>query len=288
MIGIRLTAMTWVTATLIALGAASAVRAQGDFQIDLQRPGDREFILDRANLISDADKQTIRTVAGKLLTDKAAPIVVVTIESMQKYGGGNLRIETFARLLFDQWGVGPEKVGDKTWNHGILLLVSRDDRKARIELGAGWQRDKDGVARQIMDQQILPHFKRGDFSGGIVAGVEALDRMARELELPKTAPAARPGTSPSPGASSPSGSPGFSLGGLILVGLAIFTIVSLFRMGSRGWAWLMWGAVFGLIGTVLYHLASASQNDSDSGFGGFSGGSFGGGFSGGGGATGDW
>jgi len=236
-------------------------------QIALERPGDREFVLDKANMISDADEQRIKQLADRLLTDKAAPIIVVTIESMSQHGGAGLRIETFARLLFDQWGIGPEKLGDTQWNYGILLLVSKQDRKARIELGAGWKREKDAVAQKIMDDMIIPRFKSGDFSGGIVAGVEGLDKMARDLELPRR---------PRPTS--------HYLVGAVFLGLMVFTVVSLIRRGASGWAWLMWAAVFGAVGMLLYHLATSRS----SGGGGFSGGSFGGGSSGGGGATGSW
>jgi uncharacterized protein len=65
--------------------------------------------------------------------------------------------------------------------------------------------------------------------------------------------------------------------------LAVFTFTSLIRRGSGGWAWLLWGAVFAVIGYLLYQLLTRSSRG-----GGFSGGSFGGGFSGGGGASGSW
>lgn len=254
--------------------------AQADFgsDIDLERPGERQFVLDKANLISDADEQQIKQIADKLLTDKAAPIIVVTIESMARHGGTGLRIETFARLLFDQWGIGHEKVHDQLWNYGILLLVSRDDHRARIELGAGWRRDKDVVAQSIMDKQIISHFKVGDFSGGITQGVISLDKMARDLQLPTQAlHSTRPKTATD-----------FILP-LVLVGLAVFTVVSLIRRGSGGWAWVMWSIVFGIVGTILYTMATSSRHHRG-GFGGgsFGGGSFGGGFSGGGGASGSW
>ena len=241
--------------------------AQTPGQIAIERPGDREFVLDKANLISDADEQQIKQLADKLLTEKAAPIIVVTIESMAQHGGAGMRIETFARLLFDQWGIGPAKLGDSQWNYGMLLLVSKYDRQARIELGAGWKREKDAVAQQIMDEFMIPRFKSGDFSGGIVAGVEALDKMARDLELP---------TRPRP--------TWHYIAAAVFVGLAVFTVISLIRRGASGWAWLLWAAVFGIVGTILYQMATSRS----SGGGGFSGGSFGGGFSGGGGASGSW
>jgi uncharacterized protein len=256
-----------IDVTSVPAEAEETVPAQTLGQIALERPGDREFVLDKANLISDADKQQIKQLADKLLTDKAAPMIVVTIESMAQHGGAGLRIETFARLLFDQWGIGPARLGDTQWNYGMLLLVSKQDRLARIELGAGWKREKDAVAEKIMNELIIPRFKSGDFSGGIVAGVEGLDKMARDLELP---------TRPRPTS--------HYVVGAVFFGLMVFTIISLIRRGSSGWAWLMWAAVFGVVGMILYQMATSRS----SGGGGFSGGSFGGGSSGGGGATGSW
>lgn len=238
--------------------------------IKLPRPGEHEFILDQANLLSETDKTKVRQIGEKLLKDKAAPIIVVTIDSMVHYGGAGLRIETFAQLLFDQWGIGPAKVGNTPWNYGILLLVARDDRQARIELGAGWRRDKDVQAQQIMEEQIIPRFKQGDYSGGIVAGVESLDKMARDLKLPSRPRSTAEYIVPA-----------------VIGGLGLFTIISLIRRGSSGWAWIFWAAVLGVIGAILYQMAN-SQSRGGGGGGGFSGGSFGGGFSGGGGASGSW
>ena len=151
-----------VIACLLALSGGLAVAQD----IPIERPGDREFVLDLASMITPEDLTQIKEVCDATLTDKTIPIIVVTIDSMGNYGGGTMRIETFAMLLFNQWGIGPEKLGDEYWNKGILLLVSRDDRVARIELGDGWGRDQDGLARQIMDEQIISRFKKGDFSGG--------------------------------------------------------------------------------------------------------------------------
>jgi uncharacterized protein len=118
-----------------------------------------------------------------------------------------------------------------------------------------------------MDEQIITRFKAGDFSGGILAGVRALDAMARGKELPRVP------------------RPWWHYALIVaFLGLAIFTVISLVRRGSSGWAWLVWAAVFGLLG---YLLVSFLRSSSRSG-GGFGGGSFGGGFSGGGGATGSW
>ena len=223
-------------------------------QISLERPGDREFVRDLAEMINAADKEKIRSICDKLLTDKATPVIVVTIDSMAEYGGQGMRIETFALLLFNQWEIGHAKLNGQNWNTGILLLVSKGDRKARIELGAGWGREKDALCEQIMQEQIIPRFKEGDYSAGIVAGVEALDKMARGLELPRQP---RPWW--------------HYLLVVGFIGLAAFTVVSLIRRGSSGWAWLLWAGVFSVLGYLLYSFLT-NRSGSSGGGGGFSGG----------------
>jgi uncharacterized protein len=252
----------------------SVVRAQ--LEIDLERPGPREFVVDKAGLLDQQTEEQVRGICDKLLTDKAIPIIVVTINSMAEHSGGNLRIETFARLLFDQWQIGHAKLQSSrggrsfSWNNGILLLISKQDRKARIELGADWGREKDQLCQQIMEQRIVPKFKQSDFDAGVLAGVQALDAMAREKELPKIP------------------RPWWHYALIVgFIGLAIFTAVSLYRRGASGWAWVFWAAIFALLGYLLYSFLTSSGRGSGGG-GGFGGGSFGGGFSGGGGATGSW
>lgn len=277
-------------------------------EISLDRPGDREFVRDNANMLTQSDKAEIVAICDKLLTDKATPIIVITIDRMSDHGGNGMRIETFARLLFDQWEIGQAELNGQLWNTGILVLVSKGDRKARIELGAGWHREKDQLCKNIMDDQIIPQFKQQNFSGGIKTGVVGLDAMAREVTLPSVAP-------PSGATQSSSSYPGNYYQGqqkpqtpawlpiavLMLVGAGIFTAVSLVRSGASGWAWAMWAGIFAILGAILYAFAT-SNNHRGGGFfggggggfgggssgGGFSGGSFGGGFSGGGGASGSW
>jgi uncharacterized protein len=252
---------------MAVIAVASAAPYSGAQEIAIERPGDREFVRDRAYMIDDADEIRISEISDALLTDQAIPIIVVSIESMEQYGGAGMRIETFALLLFNQWEIGPKTVGGETWNKGILVLVSRDDRMARIELGDGWGREQDAACQQIMDEQIITRFKRGNFSAGVLAGVEALDSMARGESLPR---------------------PPISWGRVLTIagffGLMAFTFASLIRRGASGWAWLFWGGVFSVTGYILYN----AIRNSGGGGGGFSGGSFGGGFSGGGGATGSW
>ncbi|MFK7817622.1 MAG: YgcG family protein [Planctomycetaceae bacterium] len=255
----------WVTVTCLSLPAVGQ-------EFNLERPGAREFVRDSARLLDETSIAQIRNVCDTLLTDKATPIIVVTIESMAQHGGRSMPIETFAAHLFNQWQIGHKKLDGQNWNTGILLLISKRDRKARIELGAGWGRFENQTCQRIMDEHIVPRMKAGDFSGGILAGVEELDRMARKLEL----------------SGPPLKAEDYILPG-ILFALALFTCVSVIRSGPTGWAWVFWAGLFTIAFLVLRVVLRGGSGDGyGGGGGGFSGGSFGGGSSGGGGATGSW
>src|SRR5262245_3224506 len=83
------------------------------------RPGPRDFILDEAKLIQSDEAAEIRILCDEVLTRKKAPIVVVTIPSLESYGAKGWPIERYAMNLMSEWGVGYED-----WNYGMLLLVS--------------------------------------------------------------------------------------------------------------------------------------------------------------------
>lgn len=219
-------------------------------------PGQHDFILDEAGLIHLQDAQQIKNLCEELLKKESIPIVVVTIPSLAKYDASD--IESYARALFDHWGIGSQ-----TNNYGILLLVSLGDRKARIELGAAWAGTKDETARMIMDDIIIPNFKKGDYSAGILQGVQALETLARGQVVRKPVPWPQ------------------LLLVLALVALTVGVAISMIRSGHQGWGWALLALLFALIVGLL---AIASRLPS----GGGSGGSFGGGSSGGGGATGSW
>jgi uncharacterized protein len=275
--------------------------------ISLERPGEREFVVDKADVITPEDEQRIKQICDRVLTDTASPIIVVTIESMAKYSQrGELPWETFARVLFDQWGIGHLTVGGQSLNTGILVLVSRDDRKARIELGVGWSYDKEAVTQRIMTDVMVPKFKRGEFSQGIVAAVEALDQMARGQQSAsssggQSSPFGGGSGSRGSGGTGGSRSPGF--GGLISsllgcggpLGLIIIFILArvlgggLSRVGARRAGYGGLGMFPGMLGGGSFGGGGGCFSGGGRSFGGgFSGGSFGGGFSGGRGASGSW
>lgn len=177
---------------LATLLAGSPVANALDTSIaDLERPVAEQYVLDGADLLPPDDETLIEAIARDLFDREQTYLYVVTIRAMADHWRyGDIRIETFAHLLFDQWAIGTAEKND-----GILLLISRDDRKARIQLGAAWGRDYDQASQVIMNRTIIPAFKRGDFVGGIRGGALALSDMAR-------------GDLPSPSSRSRSSGPG--------------------------------------------------------------------------------
>jgi uncharacterized protein len=101
-------------------------------------------------------------------------------------------IEQFSLRVAEQWKVGRKKIDD-----GAILVVAKDDRTLRVEVGYGLEGVlNDATASRIIREVIVPRFREGDFYGGINAG---LDRMMRVIDgepLPepaKSAPGAQGG-----------------------------------------------------------------------------------------------
>jgi uncharacterized protein len=90
-------------------------------------------------------------------------------------------IEQYSIRVFDQWKLGRKSVDD-----GVLLLVAKNDRRVRIEPGRGLEGAlPDAIANRIITETIAPHFKLGDFDGGIEAGVDRIVSVAEGEPLPE-------------------------------------------------------------------------------------------------------
>ena len=213
------------------------------------------WFADGAALIAEPERSEINEIASGLWSEERHAIVVATIPSLQSHNAGHFTIERYAAALFDEWGISSEER-----NTGMLLLVSRGDRKARIELGAYWDHTYDDDAEKVMRTLIIPQFKRDQFSGGILAGVRGMDSMARGLGVPFPKP------------------PWYQIVIVIICLLIlVIVIINLFKSGRKGWAW----ALIIVVGIALFFMLRASARCGGGGFGGGSSG-------GGGGATGSW
>jgi uncharacterized protein len=102
-------------------------------------------------------------------------------------------IEQYSIRVVEQWKLGRGKVDD-----GVLLLVALNDRRLRIEVGYGLEGAlPDAIANRIIQQDIAPAFKRGDYYGGITTGVDRIMRVIEGEPLPE--PEIRPPAADVPG-----------------------------------------------------------------------------------------
>ena len=203
-------------------------------------------------------------------------------------------IAQFGIRVADQWKIGRKKVDD-----GVILIVARDDRKLRIEVGYGLEGAiPDAIAKRVIAETITPFFKTGDFYGGIDAGVQQLMGLIEGEPLPP--PAAADNTGGNDGAFA------ILIVGGIVAGWLLSTLMS--RPAAGGIAALGSGAVgafllgftplllfiaifvFAGVASGFRHGGGWSSGGGGWGGGGFGGGSWGGGGGGfgGGGASGSW
>lgn len=89
-------------------------------------------------------------------------------------------IAQFGIRVAEKWKIGREKFDD-----GVILIVARDDRRLRLEVGYGLEGTiPDAVAKRVIAETITPYFEAGDFHGGIEAGVQQLMRLIEGESLP--------------------------------------------------------------------------------------------------------
>ncbi|HEY1287805.1 MAG TPA: TPM domain-containing protein [Burkholderiales bacterium] len=97
-------------------------------------------------------------------------------------------IEQYSLRVAEQWKIGRKKVDD-----GAILVVAKDDRALRIEVGYGLEGAlNDATANRIIREVIVPRFREGDFYGGINAGIDRMIRVIDGEPLPAPAKAAPP------------------------------------------------------------------------------------------------
>ena len=120
---------------------------------------------DTAEILSAETVRSLDDVLKRHEDSTSNQIVVLTITSLE-----GEPLEEYSRRVVMTW-----KLGQKKNDNGVLLLVAKDDRKVRIEVGRGLEGNlTDAVASSIMRNEILPQFKAGDYDRGVQAGVDAI------------------------------------------------------------------------------------------------------------------
>jgi uncharacterized protein len=171
--------MNAVRASLLALLVCWAFAAFADVAV----PPLSGRVVDQTRTLSSGDiaalTQTLRDFEARKGSQVAVLIVPTTAPET---------IEQFSIRVAEAWKVGRKKVDD-----GAILVVAKDDRKLRIEVGYGLEGAlNDVTAKRIIDEVITPKFRSGDFAGGISAGVDRIIRVIDGETLPAPVPRQKP------------------------------------------------------------------------------------------------
>jgi uncharacterized protein len=130
-------------------------------------PPNDGYVTDTMNLLTTEQKQTLETNLGEYKRTTSNEIAVVILQNLEGQA-----IEDVGLEIGRKWGVGSQGK-----NNGILFLVAYDERSVRIDVGYGLEGAvPDIVAKGIIDADIVPHFRDGDYYGGITAAIESLKK----------------------------------------------------------------------------------------------------------------
>ncbi|MGH1369005.1 MAG: TPM domain-containing protein [Maritimibacter sp.] len=144
------------------------------------------YVNDYADLLTPAEVSRITRALETLQKDTGVEATVLTLDTQSTYRSEG-SMESFATDLFNTWGIG-----DATKNDGILIMVLRTDRAMRIELGSGYNAGFNRVARDIIEDVMMPRFRENAYGPGIEAGTLAvIERIARVNAAGQEAPVRR-------------------------------------------------------------------------------------------------
>jgi uncharacterized protein len=260
---------------------------------DIAVPPLKSRVIDLTATLTSQQQAALEQTLAAFESRKGSQIAVLLVPTTQPE-----TVEQYAVRVEESWKLGRKGVDD-----GVLLVVAKNDRKLRIEVGYGLEGVlPDATAKRIISDDITPRFKQGDFYGGISAGVERMIKLIDGESLPPPKSRSRPGG-------------GMSIDHLLVIGfILVFVVGGILRAifgrfvgagivgGIAGFiAWTVLGALtIGVIVAIVAFIISLLGGGRGGGFGGFGGGGFGGGggfsggfsggggSSGGGGASGDW
>ena len=136
----------------------------------LERP-----IIDQTESLANEDIDRIAQLINAERQKKSFQIGVLMIPTL----GSDDSLEEYSLKVARQWGIG-----DKKKSNGVLLLIAKNDRKMRIEVGNGMEGSlTDARASQIIRNTIAPKFRSGDYAGGVEAGVKRIIDVAEGRNL---------------------------------------------------------------------------------------------------------
>ncbi|MFI4889164.1 MAG: TPM domain-containing protein [Steroidobacterales bacterium] len=133
-------------------------------------------VIDLTGTLSGATVTRIESELADLEARKGSQVAVLIVPTTKPE-----EIEQFGIRVAERWRLGRKGVDD-----GAILIVAKDDRRVRIEVGYGLEGAlPDATANRIVDEAITPRFRAGDFDGGVQAGAERMIGVINGEPLPE-------------------------------------------------------------------------------------------------------
>jgi uncharacterized protein len=202
-----------VIALAWALLLAFAWPAQAVAQSPQPVPALSARVTDLTGTLAPAERASLEARLEAIEQRKGAQVAVLVVGSTQPEA-----IEAFSIRVAEQWKLGRGTVEGRKVDDGVLLLVAKDDRRVRIEVGYGLEGAiPDALARRIIAEAIAPRFRQGDFFGGLEAAVAELARLIDGESLPEPWQAGHEGTDTTAGESAWGG----AMIAMVVIGVAL-------------------------------------------------------------------
>lgn len=144
-------------------------------EIRIPDPPAQFYCLDKAEILSPEFEAALAVASAEIADQSGAQIVVVILDTLEGQS-----LEEVSLEILRSWGIG-----DSQKNNGVLILIAMEERQSRIEVGYGLEGAiPDGRAGRILDQYLVPHFQKGEYSLGILDTYNAvLEEVCREYDL---------------------------------------------------------------------------------------------------------
>jgi len=137
-------------------------------------------VTDLTGTLAPAQRDTLERELQAFENRKGSQIAVLIVPTTQPEA-----IEQYSLRVAEAWKLGRKGVGKDRIDDGVLLLIAKDDRAMRIEVGYGLEGAiPDAIANRVIDEVIVPFFRQGDYYGGVQAGLSRLMRLIDGEPLP--------------------------------------------------------------------------------------------------------
>jgi len=157
--------LVWILATFLSFGAVA----------DVAVPSLTARVTDLTGTLTSAQQAALEEKLQAFEVEKGSQVAVLMVPTTEPED-----IEQYSIRVAEKW-----KLGRKGADDGALLIIAKDDRRVRIEVGYGLEGVlTDAMGKRIISDDIVPRFKQGDFYGGVTAGVERILSVISGESLP--------------------------------------------------------------------------------------------------------